>query len=75
MSAFDANKSRLDDSLYFDLKAKCATYNAIVRPACNSLAWTYYQAVKAFGSLAAVDQADINRAAKIKASALAGNAV
>jgi len=75
VGAFAANKSRLDDSLYFDLKAKCATYNAIVRPSCYSLAWTYYQAVKAFGSLAAVAQADIDRAAKIKASALAGNNV
>ena len=71
MAAFPANKSRIDDSLYFDLKAKCATYNVFVRPACTSLAWTYYQAVKQFGSLAAVQQADLDRAATMKANALA----
>jgi hypothetical protein len=69
MNQFDANKSRLDDALYQDLKRKCATYNSIVRPACNSLAWTYYQAVRAFGSLAFVRQADLNRAADMKARA------
>jgi phospholipase A2-like protein len=41
----------VDDAFYFDLKARCATYNVFVRPACYSLAWTYYQAVKTFGSL------------------------
>jgi hypothetical protein len=60
MGQFPANKSRLDDSLYFDLKAKCATYSVLVRPACYSLAWTYYQAVKAFGGQ--VTQADLDRA-------------
>ena len=34
----------------------------LVRPACYSLAWTYYQAVSHFGSLAAVKQADIEKA-------------
>ena len=62
IGTFSANKSRLDDMFYADLKRKCATYNAAVRPACTSLAWTYYQAVKAFGSLAAVSPADIDRA-------------
>jgi hypothetical protein len=61
IGAFPANKSRIDDSFYFDLKAKCATYNAFVRPACTSLAWTYYQAVAVFGSVqlsaAALDKA------------------
>ncbi|MGI5237077.1 phospholipase [Dactylosporangium sp. CA-139066] len=57
IGAFPANKSRIDDSFYYDLKAKCATYNAFVRPACVSLAWTYYQAVKAFGSVALSDAA------------------
>jgi len=66
MNAFPANKSRIDDSFYFDLRTKCATYNAFVRPACYSLAWTYYQAVKTFGNLA-VSQADLNRAAALKA--------
>jgi len=69
VGAFDANKSRIDDSFYFDLKAKCATYNVFVRPACNSLAWSYYQAVKAFGNVA-VSKADLDRAAVLKAQGL-----
>jgi hypothetical protein len=73
-SAFDANKSRIDDSFYFDLKTKCATYNAFVRPACYSLAWTYYEAVRTFGSLAAVSQTDLDRAATLKAEGLAAQA-
>lgn len=63
-------KSRVDSAFYEDLKRKCATYSWVVRGACYSLAWTYYQAVKAFGTVT-VAQADIDRAAKIKADALA----
>jgi hypothetical protein len=74
MGTFPANKSRIDDYFYFDLKTKCATYNAFVRPACNSLAWTYYTAVKEFGSLAAVSQPDMDRAAALKARGLAAQA-
>ncbi|MEV0737852.1 phospholipase [Streptomyces sp. NPDC050549] len=44
--SFDANKSRLDSAFYEDLKRVCAAYGAT---ACNSTAWTYYQAVKVFG--------------------------
>ncbi|MEH1167189.1 phospholipase [Micromonospora sp. CPCC 205539] len=66
---FPANKSQLDSALYEDLKRVCTRYNAVVRPACYSLAWTYYQAVSIFGSVAAVQQADIDRAAKMKADA------
>jgi len=69
MGQFPANKSRLDSAFYEDLKRVCTTYNAVVRPACYSLAWTYYQAVSAFGSVAAVQQADIDRAARMKADA------
>lgn len=69
MSQFPSNKSRIDDAFYQDLRRKCATYNAIVRPACNSLAWTYYQAVKEFGNLAFVSKADLDKAAKMKAAA------
>jgi Prokaryotic phospholipase A2 len=65
---FPANKSRIDDYFYFDLKAKCNTYNIFVRPACLSLAWSYYQAVKNFGSLR-VRQADLNRAGQLKTAA------
>lgn len=66
MNQFSANKPRLDDAFYEDLRRKCATYNSFVRPACNSLAWTYYQAVKQFGNLA-VAQSDLNKAAQLKA--------
>ena len=65
IGAFPANKDRIDDMFYADLKRKCATYSAIVRPSCYSLAWTYYQAVHNFGSLAAVKQADLNRASAL----------
>ncbi|MFL6131114.1 MAG: phospholipase [Mycobacteriales bacterium] len=58
---FSSNKSRLDSAFYEDMKRKCATYSVLVRPACYSLAWTYYQAVSAFGSLA-VSQRDLDRA-------------
>ncbi|WP_433298387.1 phospholipase [Actinoplanes sp. CA-030573] len=62
---FPANKDRVDSMFYADLKRVCATYSAVVRPACYSLAWTYYEAVHNFGSLAAVKQADINRASAL----------
>ncbi|XVU29905.1 phospholipase [Actinoplanes sp. CA-054009] len=65
IGTFTANKSRIDDTFYADLKRVCATYSAAVRPACTSLAWTYYQAVKVFGSLTAVQQKDLDRAAKL----------
>jgi Prokaryotic phospholipase A2 len=67
MSEFAANKSRLDDAFYADLRRKCATYSSWSRPACYSLAWTYYQAVVAFGSLY-VSADDINRAAELQSS-------
>lgn len=65
---FPANKSRLDSAFYEDLKRVCATYNSVVRPACVSLAWVYYQAVSVFGKVA-VSQADLDRAAKMKSDA------
>jgi hypothetical protein len=66
VQAFPANKSHVDDSFYADLKRKCAQYNVFIRPSCYSLAWTYYQAVRAFGSLV-VTQADLEHAATLKA--------
>jgi hypothetical protein len=68
---FATNKDRLDNMFYADLKRKCATYSSVVRPACYSLAWTYYQAVHVFGSVAAVTPADIDKAAEIKRQTLA----
>ena len=62
---FSANKSRLDQTFHADLKRKCGTYGSVVRPAYTSLAWTYYQAVAIFGSVAAVKQSDIDRARRM----------
>jgi hypothetical protein len=66
---FPANKDRIDDAFYFDLRAKCQEYNSFVRPACLSLAWSYYQAVRVFGSLV-VSQAEFDRAANLKSEGL-----
>jgi ribosomal protein uS17 len=55
---FDPNKSRIDDAFYFDMKQVCAGYSTIPRGTCNSLAWTYYQAVKQFGSIVVSDKSD-----------------
>ncbi|MFE7441142.1 phospholipase, partial [Streptomyces chartreusis] len=44
IGAFDANKSRLDSAFYEDLKRVCANYSGASKTACNSTAWTYYQA-------------------------------
>jgi hypothetical protein len=63
---FAANKDRLDTVFYADLRRVCATYQLVLQPACYSLAWTYYQAVHIFGSLAAVRPADLNRAAALR---------
>lgn len=64
MSLFPPNKDRLDSAFYEDLRRRCATYASGVRPACNSLAWTYYQAVRTFGSVS-TSQADLDRAAAL----------
>lgn len=49
LGTFSANKSRVDSAFYEDLKRVCANYGGATKTACNSTAWTYYQAVKAFG--------------------------
>ncbi|MEV6318167.1 phospholipase [Streptomyces sp. NPDC051776] len=49
MGAFEANKARVDSAFYEDLKRVCNRYSGATRTACNSTAWTYYQAVKIFG--------------------------
>jgi hypothetical protein len=61
----DANKRLVDTAFHADLKRKCAGYSTVVRPACLSLAWTYYQAVTIFGSLASVDESDVAAAAEL----------
>ncbi|MCI4062890.1 phospholipase [Micromonospora sp. R77] len=70
MGQFSANKDRIDSSFYADLKRVCATYSSALQPACYSLAWTYYQAVHVFGSIAAVQQSDLDRAARLKPTAV-----
>ncbi|EFE65185.1 MULTISPECIES: phospholipase [Streptomyces] len=47
--AFDANKVRLDNAFHEDLKRVCTRYSGGTKTACDSTAWTYYQAVRAFG--------------------------
>jgi hypothetical protein len=59
LSVFPANKPRLDDAFYADLKAVCTTYGVVAKQTCQALAWTYYQAVKTFGSLT-VTQAQVD---------------
>ncbi|MGW0335552.1 phospholipase [Streptomyces sp. NPDC003011] len=46
---FSAHKARLDSAFYEDLKRVCVPYTGGTRTACDSTAWTYYQAVRAFG--------------------------
>ncbi|MGX1131367.1 hypothetical protein RKD49_003557 [Streptomyces glaucescens] len=46
---FSANKARLDSAFYEDLKRVCNNYGGSTKTACDSTAWTYYQAVRAFG--------------------------
>jgi hypothetical protein len=43
-------KEYADYTFYNDMKADCAARSWYQRPTCYSLAWTYYQAVKNFGS-------------------------
>lgn len=47
--SFDANKARLDSAFYEDLKRVCDGYSGASGVACDGLAWTYYQAVRALG--------------------------
>lgn len=71
IGAFPANKSRVDSAFYSDLKRVCARYSGVTAGACNSLAWTYYNAVKVFGSIT-VTQQDLDRvAARYPSAALA----
>ncbi|MFG1665906.1 phospholipase [Streptomyces sp. Y7] len=46
---FDANKSRVDNAFYEDMKRVCAAYTGEKKTNCDGTAWTYYQAVKIFG--------------------------
>ncbi|MET7732937.1 phospholipase [Streptomyces sp. NPDC005402] len=52
---FAADKDRLDDAFYADLKRVCASYTGAKGSACLATAWTYYQAVSAFGNSVMAD--------------------
>lgn len=65
LGQFRAHKARVDDTFYADMKRVCVRYSVLVRAACYSVAWTYYQAVHVFGSVASVRQADLDRASKL----------
>lgn len=62
IGTFSANKSRIDSAFYADLKRVCTRYSGATNAACTSLAWTYYNAVRVFGSVV-VTQADLDRVA------------
>ncbi|WP_405498126.1 phospholipase [Streptomyces sp. NBC_00096] len=47
---FPAAKSRLDEMFRSDLNRVCARYAGVRRTSCEGTAWTYYQAVRAFGA-------------------------
>ncbi|MBU2663048.1 phospholipase [Actinoplanes bogorensis] len=66
LGRFPANKDRVDDTFYADMKRVCVKYSVLVRPACYSVAWIYYQAVHVFGSVSFVRKADLDRAQKLK---------
>ncbi len=66
---FPANKDRIDDAFYADLTAVCDNESWWAQQPCYGLAWTYYQAVKEFGSLSAVKQSDLDRVEKQLAEA------
>ncbi|MEU4659792.1 phospholipase [Streptomyces sp. NPDC023723] len=46
---FTTSKARLDSAFYEDLKRVCARYTGATKTTCDGTAWTYYQAVRAFG--------------------------
>ncbi|MFF2192230.1 phospholipase [Streptomyces sp. NPDC058157] len=50
--AFQPNKSRLDAAFHADLERVCARYSGGKKASCDGTAWTYYQAVRAFGAAA-----------------------
>jgi hypothetical protein len=58
---FPANKDRIDSAFYHDMRSVCAGYSGARKTECDGLAWTYYQAVKKFGTLDAVQQSDLDR--------------
>ncbi|HLL64580.1 MAG TPA: phospholipase [Micromonosporaceae bacterium] len=70
LGRFTANRARVDRTFYFDMRTSCRAYTPVVRPACYSVAWTYYRAVVTFGALN-VPEESLSQAATMKANALA----
>ncbi|TMR25433.1 phospholipase [Nonomuraea turkmeniaca] len=70
VNQFPANKSRIDDAFYFDMKQVCARYSGVSKSTCDGLAWTYYQAVKQFGSLVVTEEQiqEVEQQAELKAA-------
>ena len=71
VGAFSANKARLDNAFYADLLRVCGTYPVLTQPACDALAWTYYEAVHVFGSVV-LTTTDLHRAAALLPSHSSG---
>jgi phospholipase A2-like protein len=70
---FAQNKWHVDNAFYFDLKEKCTTYSVWVRSSCYSLAWSYYQVISKLNG-ARVSNADLDKAARLKAQGVAAAA-
>lgn len=51
LNAFQEHKTHIDSAFYFDMKRVCAEYSRAIRTTCNAVAWTYYEAVRIFGSV------------------------
>lgn len=51
LSAFQEHKAHIDAAFYFDMKQICAQYSRVLRKTCQAVAWTYYEAVRLFGSI------------------------
>ncbi|WP_188191730.1 phospholipase [Nonomuraea sp. SYSU D8015] len=73
VNQFPANKSRIDDAFYFDMRQVCSGYSGVAKSTCDGLAWTYYQAVRQFGSLVVTDEQiqQVRREAELNAQAAA----
>lgn len=73
VNRFPANKSRIDDAFYFDMRQVCARYSGVSKSTCDGLAWTYYQAVRQFGSLVVTDEQiqEVQRQAELNAQSSA----
>ncbi|PZG14338.1 phospholipase [Nonomuraea aridisoli] len=49
---FAEHKARVDNAFLFDMRTVCARVKGVREATCRGIAWSYYQAVRRFGSLA-----------------------